>query len=105
MGDDIVSRRRVLSDQRIFLGNVSEDAGLGRTHERRPQPDHRAVVRMAADEVGRLPGKSARIAHLKDSKIWIAPGPTITTNRAGRMQSTSGNTIFTGVCWALCSAA
>ena len=41
---------------------------------------------------------------MNDSQIWIAPGPTITTNRAGRMHRISGNTIFTGVCCAFASA-
>src|SRR5512132_3134769 len=42
---------------------------------------------------------------MKLLKIWIAPGPTITTNRAGRTQSTNGKTIFTGVCCAFASIA
>jgi hypothetical protein len=37
--------------------------------------------------------------------IWIAPGPMMTTNSAGRMHRISGKTIFTGVCCALASAA
>jgi len=37
--------------------------------------------------------------------IWIAPGPTMTTNRAGRTHRISGKTIFTGVCAAFASIA
>ena len=37
--------------------------------------------------------------------IWIAPGPTMTTNSAGRTQRISGKTILTGVCAAFASIA
>jgi hypothetical protein len=39
------------------------------------------------------------------SMIRMKPGPMMTTKSAGRMHRISGNTILTGVCWALASAA
>jgi len=39
------------------------------------------------------------------SMIRMKPGPMITTKSAGRMQRINGNTILTGVCCALASAA
>ena len=89
----------IIHSRRIVMPLIAKDGSdLGRT----------AVPLIAVTGSVRSPIKSVLASRSQDQnrflEIWIAAGPTMTTNRPGKMQKSSGNRSLTGVLAARSSA-
>ena len=88
----------ILSSVRSFLLMLEVSAGYPETLS--PIPNTQRPRRSGA-----VASREREVYLNRLSMIRMKPGPMMTTNSAGRMHRISGNTIFTGVCCALASAA